>query len=111
MNDNETNKLLKEILKWHRFQGIEILKKKINEENLFTDAKDILVYYYSDGNKSSREIQEMIGVNFQKVIELWKKWINAGIAKPIAKQRGSGCKKLFELHELGLKLPKGKIEE
>lgn len=108
MNDNETNKLLKEILKWHRLQGIEILKKKIKEENLFTDAKDILVYYYSDGNKSSREIQEMSGVNFQKVTKLWKKWINAEIAEPTEKYGGGRCKRLFELHELGLELPKGK---
>ena len=111
MNNNDPNKILKEILKWLRLQGLEILKKKVKEENLFKDAKHILVYYHSDGIKSSRDIEKETGVGFQRVIVLWKKWINAGIAEPIKKYRGIGCKRLFELNELGLELPKQKRDK
>lgn len=105
MNNNEINKILREILKWQRLQGIEILKEKIKEQSLFRDAKDILVYYHSDGDKSTRDLANKAGVGHSKVCGLWKKWIDAGIAEPTEKYRGGRCKRLFELNELGLKLP------
>ncbi len=105
MNNNE---LLKEILKWQRLQGSGYLKKKVREENLFTDRKHILVYYHSDGIKSSREISKVTGVGYKTVQTLWKKWINTGIAEPTERYGGGQCKRLFELNELGLKLPKSK---
>ena len=105
MNDDETKEILKEILKWQRLQGIEILRKKIREENLFEDKKHISVYYFSDGNNSLRAIQRISGVHFTVVQSLWKKWVDAGIAEPTEKYGGGRCKRLFELNELGLELP------
>jgi transposase len=111
MNNNQTNDLLKEILKWQKLQGSEYLKRKAKEEKLFTDKKHILVYYYSDGHKSSREIGKIASVSHVTVQNLWKLWIDAGIAEPSEKYKGGQCRKLFELNELGLELPKIKNKE
>ena len=110
MNKNQTNELLKEILKWQRLQGVEYLKRKVDNEELFTDKKHILVYYYSNGSRSSREIGKLAGVSFATVRNLWKKWIVAGIVEPTEKYKGGQHRRLFELYELGLKLPKIKTK-
>lgn len=107
MNNDETNKILREILKWQRLQGIGMLRKKAKGENLLADEKDILVYYHSDGNKSTRDLAKKAGVGRSKVRRLWKKWIDAGIAEPTEKYGGGRCKRLFELNELGVELPEG----
>lgn len=110
MNSKETNEILKEILKWQKFQGREILKKKIREGNLFTDKKYILVYHYSDGDKSSRQISKITGIGYKKVQSLWKEWISLGLAEPSEKYGGGRCKRLFEVKDLGLELPKVKTK-
>lgn len=106
MNDDQTNEILREILKWQRLQGIEILKKKVKKENLFEDEKDVLIYYHSDSNKSMRDLARIVGVKHSKVQRLWNKWIDAGVVEAIEKYRGRRCKRVFELNELGLELPK-----
>ena len=115
MNDGETNKILKEILKWERLIGTEILRKKVKEEkDLFADPKAIVIYNHSDGDKSTRELAKMGGVTHTTVQALWKKWIDAGIAESTEKYGGGRCRRIFELNELGLELPvpdKGKGKE
>lgn len=111
MNNNETNEILKGILKWQRLQGADILKRKMKQENLFTDAKEISVYYNSDGEKSLRDLEKITGVGFATVRALWKKWIEVGIAEPTEKYGGGRCKRLFELSELGLEMPKKRAEK
>jgi len=106
MNNNDTIKILKEILKWQRVQGLEVLRKKISAEKLFTTKKDIIVYYNSDGSKSTRDLAKITGISHVAVQSLWKKWINAGIAESTPKYKGGRCRKLFDLGELGLKLTK-----
>ena len=103
MNNAETNEILKEILKWQKLQGREILKQRIGDKNLFEDEKDVLAYHYSDG-RSSRDVEKATGVNYKMVQSLWKKWLAAGIAEPTDKYCGGRCKRIFDLSELGLEL-------
>lgn len=70
------------------------------------DDKDIIIYYHSDGNKSSRDLAKIVGVSHKTVQLLWRKWIGSGIAESTLKYKGGRCRKLFDLGELGLKLPK-----
>lgn len=107
MNNNQTNELLKEILKWQKLQGAEILKKKIKEGGLFSDKKQIIAYHHSDGKKSSRDVAKIANIGYKTIQALWKKWISIGIAEPSEKYKGGQCKRIFELNELGLELPKG----
>jgi len=108
MNNNETKELLGEILKWQKLMGSEYLKKKVREEKLFADEKHLLAYYHSDGTKSSRELGKIAGLSHAAVQNLWKQWIEAGIAEPSEKYKGGQCKRLFELTELGVQIPKDK---
>lgn len=110
MNNNKTNELLKEILKWQKIQGMEILKKKIKEEDLFSNKNQIVAYYHSNGKKSSREIEKITSIGYKKIQELWKKWISAGIAELSEEYKRGRCKRSFELNELGLELPKLKAK-
>ena len=110
MRNNETVKLLKEILKWERLRGLEHLKSKVKEENLFTEEKYIVVYHHTDGIKSSREIGKSANVSHVTVQNLWKQWVAAGIAEPAEKYKGGQCRRIFELSELGLELPKKRRE-
>lgn len=106
MKNEETNEILKQILKWVKLQGIEILRKKIKEEGLFTDKNHILAYYLSDGKNSLRFIEKETGINYQKVKSLWERWLDKGIAETTEQYGGGRCKRKFELDELGLELPK-----
>lgn len=108
MNNNETKELLREILKWIKLVGSEYLKRKVQEEKLFVDEKHMLAYYHTDGTKSSREVGKIAGLSHGAVWNLWKKWIEVGIAEPSEKYKGGQCKKLFELAELGFQLSKDK---
>ena len=105
MNNDETNRTLREILRWQRLQAAEILRKRIKEESMFEDKKHILAYYHTDGEKSTRDIGKESGVSHNTVAGLWQKWIDAGIAEPTEKYGGGRCKRIFELHELGLEVP------
>jgi transposase len=98
--------LLKEILKWQKLLGMEYLRRKVKDENLFTDEKHIVVYYHSDGVKSSRAIGKSANLSHVTVQNLWKQWIAAGIAEPTLEYAGGRCKRLFELNEIGLELPR-----
>jgi len=106
MNNEETNEILKQILKWVKLQGIEGLRMKARDKNLFGDLKDILAYHHSNGEKSSRDLAKIAGVSHGTIQTLWKKWVDAGIAEPTEKYGGGRCKRLFKLDELGLELPK-----
>lgn len=99
MSNNETNNLLREILKWQRITALESLKKKVEEEKLFKDNRYITAYYHSDGLKSSREIGRIAGFDHKTITKLWKQWSKAGIAELCTGNRG---KRLFELHELDI---------
>lgn len=101
----ETNDLLKEILKWQRVIGDNLIKNKIKEKDLLKDKKQILAYYNSDGNNSIRKIAKIVKLSNMTVQRLWKEWIKEGLAEPSDKYKGRRCKRIFELNELGLKLP------
>jgi len=106
IDENETNRILREILKWEKLKGREILRKKIQEENLFRNKENIAVYYHSDGDKSSRVIEKITSVGYKMILALWKKWITAGIAIPTEKYGGGRCERLFDLNELGFESSK-----
>jgi hypothetical protein len=106
MNDQNKDEILREILKWQKLQGREILRTKLKNENILTSEKEIHIYYHSDGDKSSRDIEKLLNVSRGTVQNLWKQWIKAGIAEPTDKYGGRQCKRLFDLHDLGLVIAK-----
>lgn len=103
MTEGELAPLLEEMIKWQRLQGITILKEIAKKNNLFSDESEIKVYLNSDGERSSRDLEKISGVNYKKVQSMWKQWIELGIAEPTEKYGGGRCKKIFELKDFGIK--------
>lgn len=102
-NESEELKVLKEILKWTKIQGIDKVKQiMINE---FSDEKKRLVYSLSDG-RSSDDIEKMLNkrVSDVSIRNWWKSWAKMGIMElhPDYKKRYI---KLFNLEDFGIELP------
>jgi hypothetical protein len=98
--------LLEQILRWTKTGAIMQMKPSIQEALQSDEAK--LVYEYSDGEKSTREIGKLAGVSHGTVTNYWEKWSDLGIVEPTEKYEGGRFRRLCSLRELGIALPKSK---
>jgi len=102
-NDSEELRVLKEILKWTKIQGMDKVKQIMLTE--FSDEKKRLVYSLSDG-RSSDDIEKVLNkqVSDVSVRNWWKSWARMGITElhPDYKKRYI---KLFSLEDFGIDLP------
>ena len=100
-NNKEIKNILKEILKWTKFQGMQKVKQVL-ETALDTDTKK-LIYELSNGN-SSPKIAKTASVDPTTVRDHWKDWTIIGIAEihPNYRKR---CRKVFSLEEVGIEVP------
>lgn len=106
MNDNEDIKnILKEILKWTKFEGMQKVKQVL-ESTLDNDDKK-LIYELSDG-RSSSAIARIAGVSGQTVLNYWKKWVVLGIVE-IHPEHTRRYQRIFSLKEVGIEVPQ--VEE
>lgn len=99
-------RLLEQILRWTKTGAIMQLKPSIQETVQNDEAK--LVYEYSDGERSTREIGKLAGVSHMTVKNYWEKWSELGIVEPTEKYEGGRFRRLCSLQELGIALPKSK---
>jgi hypothetical protein len=108
MSEDSTKiiRLLEQILRWTKTGAIMQLKPSIQETLQSDEAK--LVYEYSDGEKSTREIGKLAGVSHVTVKNYWEKWSELGIVEPTEKYEGGRFRRLGSLRELGIALPKSK---
>lgn len=105
MNNNEDIKdILKEILKWTKFEGM-LKVKQILDTTLDNDTKKI-IYELSDG-RSSPKIAEIAEVTSPTVRDYWKDWSVLGIVEihPDYKKR---YQRIFSLKEVGIEVPEVK---
>jgi len=104
-DDQEIKDILREILKWTKFEGMQKVKQVL-EASLDNDVKK-LIYELSDG-KSSPEIARIAEVDQSTVRDYWKKWAVPGIVEihPNYKKR---YRRLFSLSEVGIEVPE--VEE
>jgi len=94
---------LDQLLKWTRFAGMQQLRN-ILTYNLTNDMQ-MLIYEYSDGKKSTREVAELVGVKSnQTVANYWKKWSSLGIVEPSTEHQGR-FQRICSLAEVGLTVP------
>ena len=102
-NDDRIIEVLEELLKWTKVTSIpkvgEVLAASLPTEQ----AK--LAYFYSDG-RSSREVAQASGCAQSSIVGYWKKWSRNGIVQPVAVQRGDRYKKVFDLTDFGIEIPK-----
>ena len=100
-NDQEVKDILREILKWTKFQGVQNVKQVL-ESTLDTETKKV-VYQLSNGT-SSPKIAEIARVDPTTVRDYWKDWFVLGIVEihPDYKKRYRG---IFSLKEVGIAIP------
>jgi len=96
MNNDKTNEILKEILKWQKLQGMKILRELI-PLLIDTDEKK-KVYELTDGKNTAREINKKTGVALGTISGWWQEWHVNGI---LVKEDGK-YEKIISLKELGL---------
>ena len=114
----EEKKILNEILKiskqlteikfWLKLSGLPALNRAISE-NLRTD-EDKLVYEFSDGNRSTREIVSELkktgrSITHATVANMWQRWAAVGLVTPSKNYKGRFMK-MISLESLGIALPK-----
>jgi transposase len=99
MPNKEIIPILKEILKWTKFNTMRL--RDILSEELKT-KEDKLIYEYSNGERSMREVGRLAGVSHATVQKCWNRWVQLGIIEPVEKYRGGRCRKLCSLKELGI---------
>ena len=94
---------LDQLLKWTRFAAMQQLRS-ILVGNL-TDDTSMLVYEYSNGERGTRDIAELVGLKSNATVaNYWKRWSNIGIVDPSPKFRGR-FQRICSLEEVGLTLP------
>jgi len=100
--NKEILEVLKEILKWTKFQGWKEVKGVLLSQ--LKDERMRLIYHLSDG-KSTREIAKKTSVSHMTVYEYWKKWSRVPIVEPIIVKGKIRYRKMFELEDFGIEIP------
>lgn len=77
--------------------------KAVIAANLRSESER-LVYEYSDGDRSVRDIEATIGVSRSTVTRYWDKWQRLGIVEKSRKYEGR-WKRLCSLEDLGIDVP------
>lgn len=101
--DLEQTKILREILKWIKIEGINRVRQIMEDE--FKEEMKILIYHFSDG-RSSDDIEKLLNKKISDVTirSWWKKWAKLGIMElhPDYKKR---YKRIFNLEDFGIEIP------
>ena len=93
---------LREQTKWLRLLGLQALRP-ILKDALQTD-KQRLIYEYSNGDRTTREVGKLAGVSISVVSRLWTQWIAAGICVESPKMAGR-AQHLITLSQVGMDIP------
>ena len=92
--------LLKEMNGWLRLLGMKQLVGTI--KLVLNDPKKISAYQHSDGERTTREIESLTGLNKNSVSDLWEKCVSGGLGEYKTASGGRRFKKIFDLETLGL---------
>ena len=105
MNPEEMDEkqLLREILKWTRFAGMNQVKAVLASE-LGTDT-DKFVYQKSDGSHGTVELGDLVGLSKDTIDRMWDSWVLLGLGEKIPVRGGNRFKRSFDLEDFGIKVP------
>jgi hypothetical protein len=100
--EDQTILLLRELVKWNKFQGM-IKAKEVLLDALRNDSEK-LAYAASDG-RGSQEVARTAGVSHTTVVSYWNRWATLGIVEPLAVKGGTRYRAVFSLSDLGIQVP------
>ncbi len=98
MNDEILLELRKQT-KWLKFIAFPTLKEKLMA--FLDDSKKRRVYNLSDGERSTSEIANLVGVSGMTVSNYWRAWFKEGLVEPSDSFKGR-MKRLVDLETIGL---------
>lgn len=101
--------LLKEILKWIKFAGMQQVKASLIA-TLNTDEKK-QVYKLSDGKLTNAQINKLTGVSAGSISGYWKKWAKEGLGEKKSVMGGERFVRSFDLDDFDIIVPKSKTEK
>jgi len=102
--ESDELKVLREILKWMKFAGMNQVQSVL-ETTLNTPEKK-LAYQMSDGTKGTIEVGKVSKVGSPtKVSTLWKEWKRKGLGDSLSVQGGDRFKRTFDLEDFGIEVP------
>ena len=102
-NNNRTEELLSEILKWTKFTASDKVRSVLGA-TLDTPQKK-LIYLLSDGYRGSVDIAAKSETSDRTVRRYWESWVRVGIMEKIQVRGGDRAKKAFELEDFGFDIP------
>jgi len=102
--DEQIIELLKELVKWTKFQAWGKVKDVLI--NVLKDDEKKKIYHLSNGENSSRNIANEVTTAHTTIVKYWNEWAKFNIVKPINVQRGVRYKKMFNLEDFGITIPK-----
>jgi transcription initiation factor TFIIIB Brf1 subunit/transcription initiation factor TFIIB len=97
--------LLRELVKWSKFESIPKLRTVL-EQNL-TNDKEKIIYEFSNGERSTRDVAKVADVSHVTVQNYWEKWSKLGIVDKSEKYEGR-YRHICSLEEVGLTVPEVK---
>lgn len=103
----EIASLLRELVRWSKFGSKQQLKS-ILADNLRRDPEK-LIFEYSDGERSVRDIEKLTGIGKTSVFNYWQKWFKLGIVKS-TKFEGR-MQHICSLEEVGLEVPSNPVSQ
>src|SRR4030042_3572156 len=95
---------IKEILRWFKFANIDKAKSVL--VSTLAEPRKIQAYHLSNGKNTLQTIGNQVGVNKDVLNGWWKTWNGLGITEPVSAKGGSRAKKVFELADFGITVPK-----
>ncbi len=90
---------LREQTRWLRLLGLQTMKPLIAA---MTDPSERLAYELSYGERSSRQIAQLVARSQTKVVRWWSSWCATGIASDTG---GGRARRLVSLRDLGIDVP------
>lgn len=99
MSDDVQIELLREAVRWLRFQSIDKAKAAV-AQYLDSDEKKI-AFEMANGVSTARLVAEAIGVSSMTIGNWWGAWFSVGIMV----EHNGFYKKLFSLSDLGISVP------
>ena len=102
--NDEIIELLQELVKWTKFQAWGKVKDVLL--SVLDDDEKKKIYNLSNGELSSRIIAEKVSTSRSTIIKNWNNWAKLNIVEPISVQRGNRYKKMFNLEDFGITIPK-----
>ena len=98
--ERNMEEMFSEFLRIYKFvnhsQIVEALRNELDDDS--NNKKKI--YELSDGTRSTRDIQKIVGISPPTITAYWKQWALSGIVVPA--ERKGRYKAAFDLKEYGL---------